>query len=864
MPTEQRRHMPPFHLESESSIFTDELRVRSEKQVGVLKQSCFPENVDNYSSVLGNQSIGAKIVDQLDNNQPYKLMDRKSSFVEKLLDQNWHVKLPPSCWRDDQDRAHQQDSFTKALALPSEGRNGDLNRTQNEFGFFSSSLPDIFDKKIRLTPNNGVTGHLVGKVNLNNVDDEPFELTKEIETQIIGNLLPDDDDLLSGVADGVGYPSRTNNQDDIDDDIFYTGGGMELEGDDNSKLSVGNVGANNGQTMINGQLSGEHTYGGPPLRTLFVKNIDSSVDDYELKLIFEQYGDICALYMDRKHHGIVMVSYYDVRSAENALKGLQGKPLGHTKLDICYSNPKDYTLEKDINLGTLALFNLDPSMTNEDLHQIFGCYGEIKEIAGKGHHKFIVFYDVRAAEAARNSLKRRDISGNRSKMERSYSGGTSRVMQQMPHELEQKRFDVCRLGSPSNPPSTCLGSINTASIMSTGPESGTVRILSSKVQAPINQFREGRFLDLPSAAIQNMSSPVGITSARAQSNHFTHSEISRSLGKMNEHTNGHANQGFQEINAFPHSLPEFQNRLNNDIPYNLSMMSPAGVKSNPETGEAMVRRHIYKGISGNLSSNSSGHTDGFSRVGSCPLHSQHLARNYSYDLHRQPSSPMLWPRTSPFINKIPSHPLAQAHGISRAPSRMAENILPMSHHVGSAPAVHPPNWDRRRGYPGEMIEAPGFHPGSAGSMVFPGSPCLHEMELNSMFSQTGGTFMESMSPAHMGTQSPQQRGHMFHGRSRMIPHPSSFDSSGERMRSRRNDSSANQSDDKRQYELDIERIARGEDTRTTLMIKNIPNKYTSKMLLAAIDETHRGTYDFIYLPIDFKASVAFIHYQILC
>jgi hypothetical protein len=28
------------------------------------------------------------------------------------------------------------------------------------------------------------------------------------------------------------------------------------------------------------------------------------------------------------------------------------------------------------------------------------------------------------------------------------------------------------------------------------------------------------------------------------------------------------------------------------------------------------------------------------------------------------------------------------------------------------------------------------------------------------------------------------------------------------------------------------------------------------MLLAAIDETHRGTYDFIYLPIDFKVNGA--------
>jgi hypothetical protein len=62
----------------------------------------------------------------------------------------------------------------------------------------------------------------------------------------------------------------------------------------------------------------------------------------------------------------------------------------------------------------------------------------------------------------------------------------------------------------------------------------------------------------------------------------------------------------------------------------------------------------------------------------------------------------------------------------------------------------------------------------------------------------------------------------------------------------------NQAENKKQYQLDVDKISRGEDTRTTLMIKNIPNKYTSKMLLAAIDEQHGGTYDFLYLPIDFK------------
>jgi hypothetical protein len=60
----------------------------------------------------------------------------------------------------------------------------------------------------------------------------------------------------------------------------------------------------------------------------------------------------------------------------------------------------------------------------------------------------------------------------------------------------------------------------------------------------------------------------------------------------------------------------------------------------------------------------------------------------------------------------------------------------------------------------------------------------------------------------------------------------------------------------RMYGLNLNKIASGEDKRTTLMIKNIPNKYTQKMLLALLEERFAGMYpfpfDFFYLPIDFK------------
>ena len=65
-----------------------------------------------------------------------------------------------------------------------------------------------------------------------------------------------------------------------------------------------------------------------------------------------------------------------------------------------------------------------------------------------------------------------------------------------------------------------------------------------------------------------------------------------------------------------------------------------------------------------------------------------------------------------------------------------------------------------------------------------------------------------------------------------------------------------------EYVIDLEKI--GKTCRTTVMIKNIPNKYTQKMLVAEVNRNHKGTFDFFYLPIDFKnkcnVGYAFINF----
>jgi hypothetical protein len=54
--------------------------------------------------------------------------------------------------------------------------------------------------------------------------------------------------------------------------------------------------------------------------------------------------------------------------------------------------------------------------------------------------------------------------------------------------------------------------------------------------------------------------------------------------------------------------------------------------------------------------------------------------------------------------------------------------------------------------------------------------------------------------------------------------------------------------------LDLDAVENGLDTRTSLMVRNIPNKYTQQMLLSEFTENGHGpgVIDFFYLPIDFK------------
>lgn len=710
----------------------------------------------------------------------------------------------------------------------------------HENSLFSSSFSELFSRKIMLSSHNAPYGHSVGTIASHYEEEEPFVSTDEVEAQTIGNLLPDDDELLSGVTDGLDFVPPPSSEDVEELDFFSNVGGMDLE---DEASSVGQKyfeypgGISHVQSGGNGLVAGEHPHGEHPSRTLFVRNISSNVEDSELQSIFKSYGDIRTLYTACKHRGFVIISYYDIRAAHKAMQALQGKALRRRKLDIHYSVPKENASEEDVNQGAVVVSNLDSSVSNKELCHIFGSYGEIKEIRQAqhgGHNKYIEYYDIRAAEAAHRALNKSEISGKRITVETSGPGETKGLVQPL-LKVEHNEYDLfLQQNTPQNHSTATLsGPIPVGALISNGMGNGAVFGMHPVIRGPLleSTFHHGISSSVPSS----LPSLVGVGS----------------VGKQSIQSQGQLNLDMRASpNIHPHSLPDCQDG------YSAAHLVPpttVGTSANSRPPEAIDSWQLCRvGSNGHSLDSNQGGVFGSAGNGSSPIPGRHYTWGNSY--HHQPPG-MGWPNSPSFANGLcAARPVPRLHGFPRGPSQMLNAGMPRNiHHVGSAPAVNLTIWERQQAYAGESPEASSFHPGSLGNArMSDNSLTSVDFVPNNVFPPSGNCMDLPIPPKIIGFQSPQQRCMLFPGRSQMMPVLNSFDFPNERVRSRRNEAASSQADNKRQFELDIDRIIRGEDSRTTLMIKNIPNKYTSKMLLAAIDERLRGTYDFLYLPIDFK------------
>ncbi|XP_039038530.1 protein MEI2-like 4 [Hibiscus syriacus] len=695
---------------SSPSIFSDDINFPTERQVGFWKldpvldqRACMkPVTPSTMEKIIPVES------------QITRYLDSAESFTKQ------HPKANPfvnSLTVGAERALNQSLKSSKPIGRDNGVHSAEGNKVNNtmtslfENSLFSSSFSEFFTRKLNLSSENAMYGNSIDTVSSSLYEEEePFESLEELEAQTIGNLLPDDDDLFSGVTKGLDFVVQPNGAEDTEElDVFSSVGGMDL-GDDGP--TVKRKKDKNHMGLFNG-LAGEHFS-----RTLLVRNINSDVEDSELKSLFEQYGEIHALDTACKHRGFVFISYFDIRAAQKAMDALTNSEIAGNQVEVELSHPE--------------------------------------------------------------SSRRRSA-------------------QPLPSAQQDEWYRYEHPHSPPNDASLTVAAIgpNSSNNMDVGTGSG----LNYAIKAP---FPESTTPHGVSPIVSNgLSSMVRMGSIGHQS-------------VMVESGHSQMKLDVQGAPAFyPRPLPEYQNGFSRAVHSNSSGPKASNINSKPM--EIIDNKPLSR--IGSTENSFEFSNAGFRSAGN----GRHLlpGQSYSWSNSYQPEPPsMTWPNSPPLVNGIyAAHPTAQLHGLPTAHSLNTGVSVPtINYHVGSAPNVKPSLWDQRHAYGGESSNTC-FQPGSLGSM--------------------------------RGLQMFHTRSSVYNRRGQNIPIMRAVDSPHEHCRSRRNERSMNQAD-KKQYELDIERIIRGEDKRTTLMLKNIPNKYTSNMLLAAINERGGGTYDFVYLPIDFK------------
>lgn len=119
----------------------------------------------------------------------------------------------------------------------------------------------------------------------------------------------------------------------------------------------------------------------------------------------------------------LVIEFYDIRHAI-AFKNL----LAAHKIDVAYGIPRCLRDKPDapVNLGTIVLLHLVPSVTNQQLQVIFSQFGEIRQIRGtrfKPTQRFIEYWDIRSSQKALEMMAGTILSGSKIVIEFSMPGG---------------------------------------------------------------------------------------------------------------------------------------------------------------------------------------------------------------------------------------------------------------------------------------------------------------------------------------------------------------------------------------------------------------------------------------------------------
>ncbi len=682
---------------------------------------------------------------------------------------------------------------------------------------------------------------------------------------------------------------------------------------------------NEGRTHSVQSPSTPHRDSAPRSRSVLVRNLPPGVDDESLRTLLGQYGelrDLGAQQRVRGGRGSVVATYFDLRDACAAFGALDGTFHYGRRIEVRFhslihsmprsplqpqngpdsgdatsprrgangkradsqnasspQSPNKPALPSPSNHGTLVVFNLDPSTTAEEIRALFGSIGDVKEIRStpnKRHHKFVEFFDVRDAERALTALNKTEVGGKKIKIEISRPGGRgshnprhNSGSHSAGHRYEDNRGHTNghsaqqqQYGNVRTPPNVPTAGYSASAHSRPDPSLAFSPLEGSAASPYSTSFPSIPSNDGSRARSGGLSS-LDVGNTIPQDRPFL--SAPSGVAPLSPSTDFYNSLRHNQMSPYSSSdMPDISNlHIGNSVGGELLNFDALGRASAPGDG-------VYEGNSSQI------RTAGNNWSNYPPVYSASPDDLRKLDNVGIPiSGSTIDPTSQTYIGS----------GRFLAQSAPRENGFGLQARADDSDFHRNPSFSPRslrampstsRGYQ-RVLDVGASNPSYShdGFVGGPKSPDAANRTLRTparRFSEAASTTpitKEVAASTPMKEAQPPQRKYSYSTVLRM---------NGQEAAARRANLNANRTsqsaptgntchptnNSNAKNCLDIAKVISGEDTRTALMIRNIPNKYNQRMLLNALDEHHRGHFDFIYLPIDFKnkcnVGYAFINF----
>lgn len=184
----------------------------------------------------------------------------------------------------------------------------------------------------------------------------------------------------------------------------------------------------------------------PSSANIFIKNLDSDIDEKALHDIFSNYGNILSLKLAADENGIskgfAFIQYQEEGSAEDAIKEVNEKMLRGKVVYVNKFMPKDKRLPSNaLQFQNVYIKNFDSYIKDIDLIKMCNKFGDIISakvmLDEEGNSKCFGFVSFKSAESAKEAV--RELNGKAFNGRRLFADRAKRKTERQKEVLESFR-----------------------------------------------------------------------------------------------------------------------------------------------------------------------------------------------------------------------------------------------------------------------------------------------------------------------------------------------------------------------------------------------------------------------------------------